>query len=346
MPTQTYSLVPSRNLIRAELKMLKHAESYQVLGSFGMQEEQPLRSTDTVVFRRLDPYNMAANGIPQITAANFLLAEGAIPPATTISYTDVSVTLRQYAVLFKLTSKAALMYEDDIPGDMQKLTGETLGEVCELVAYGEFRAGTTVVYSNGSSRAAVNTAISLPILRQCTRTLETNRGKKVTTSIKPGPNFATQGVEPAFIVFCHTDLASDIRDLPHFTARINYGTAIKPVHEREFGACEEFRFVSSSLLTPFLAAGSAVLNGMSSAGGANVDVYPSLIIAEECWGHVSLKGHGKTSISPTYLPPSQKSHANPSGTFGYVGADFWYAACRANENWFVRLESGASDLTP
>ena len=346
MASQTYSLVPSRNLIRAELEMLKHAEPYMILGSFGMQKEQPLNKTDTIVFRRVDPYNMASNGIATITASSFLLAEGAVPPAQTISYTDVSVTLKQYAVLFKLTSKAALMYEDDIPGDMKKLTGETLGEVCEMIDFGEFRAGTTVVYANGSTRAGINTAVTLPKLRQCVRTLETNRGKKVTSSIKPGPDFGTAGVAPCFIVFAHTDCSSDIRDLPHFVDRINYGTAITPVHEREFGACEEFRFVSSSLLTPLLAAGSATLNGMESAGSAAVDVYTMLIIAEEAWGHVSLKGHGKTSISPTYLPPSQKSHANPSGTFGYVGADFWYAPFRANENWFVRFECGATDLTP
>jgi len=343
MATQTYSLVPGRNLIRAELEMLKYAEPYFVLGSFGMQKEMPLNKTETLVFRRVDPYNMAANGIANITATDFLLAEGAIPTPSTISYTDVSVTLKQYAVLFKLTSKAALMYEDDIPNDMKMLTGKTMGEVAELVAFGEFKAGTTVVYANGSSRGAVNTAISISKLRSITRTLENNLGAKVTTSIKPGPNFGTTGVAPCFVVFCHTDCAADVRDLPNFTDRIKYGTAIKPVHDREFGACEEFRFVSSALLRPFLAAGSATLNGMKNSSAA-VDVYPWLVIAEEAWGHVSLKGHGKTSISPTYLPPSQKSHANPSGTFGYVGADFWYAPVRANENWFVRFESGVTDL--
>src|SRR3990167_8123498 len=140
MGTQTYSLVPSRNLIRAELQMLKYAEPTMVLGSFGMQKEQPLNKTDTLVFRRLDPYNAGANGVAQITAIDFQIAEGSIPDAGTINYTNVSVTLKQYAVLFKLTSKAALMYEDDIPGDMVKLTGSTLGEVAELVAYGEFKA--------------------------------------------------------------------------------------------------------------------------------------------------------------------------------------------------------------
>lgn len=345
MAMQTYSLVPSRNLIRAELQMLKHAEPTMVLGSFGMQKEQPLNKTDTLVFRRLDPYNVGANGVAQITATSFLIAEGSIPDAGTITYTNVSVTLKQYAVLFKLSSKAALMYEDDIPGDMVKLTGDTLGEVAELVAYGEFKAGTSVIYANGSTRAGINTAISLNKLRQATRTLENNMGKKVTQAIAPGLKFDTTAVEPCFVVFCHTDCSADTRNLPNFTPRVKYGTSMTPVHPREFGACEEFRFVNSPLFRPFLAAGSASLNGMLAADLTNVDVYPWLVIAEEAWGHVSLKGHGKTSISPTYLPPSQKNHANPSGTFGYVGADFWYAPVRANENWFLRIESGVTNLT-
>jgi len=344
MGTQTYSLVPSRNLIRAELQMLKHAEPTMVLGSFGMQKEQPLNKTDTLVFRRLDPYNAGANGVAQITAIDFQIAEGSIPDAGTINYTNVSVTLKQYAVLFKLTSKAALMYEDDIPGDMVKLTGSTLGEVAELVAYGEFKAGTSVIYANGTTRAGINTAISLDKLRQATRTLENNMGKKVTSTIAPGLKFDTSAVEECFLVFMHTDCNSDVRDLPNFVPRIKYGTAISPVHAREMGCCEEFRFVTSPLFRPFLAAGSATLNGMVAADATNVDVYPMLVIAEEAWGHVSLKGHGKTSISPTFLPPSQKNHANPSGTFGYVGADFWYAPVRANENWFLRIETAVTKL--
>jgi N4-gp56 family major capsid protein len=344
MAQQTYSTKASRNLIRAEMQMLDHAEAPMVLGSFGVQKEQPLNKTDTIVFRRVKPFNSAANETAQITPGTFETTEGVTPDSYTIDYTDVSVTLKQYAVLFKLTSKAAMMYEDDIPGDMIKQTGEVIAEIAELVCYGEVKAGTTVDYSNGSTRAGVNTAISLGALRQAARTLESNYAKKVTTKILPGPDFGTEPVEPAYLVFHHTDCNSDIRDLPGFTKRVEYGSSIKPAHEREMGACEEFRFIPSPLFKPFLAQGSNTLNGMLSAGGANVDVYPMIVIAEDAWGQVSLKGHGKTSISPTYLPPSQKSHSNPSGMFGYVGADFWFNAVRLNENRMVRIETAVTAL--
>ena len=344
MGIQKYDTVASRNLIRAEMRMLKHAEPIIVLGSFGTQKEQPLKKTDTVVFRRLKPFNATASEVPDITAANFVTSEGVTPTANTIDYTDVTCVLSQYAVLFKFTSKAQLLYEDNIPDDMSKLTGETMAEVAEKVAYGQIKAGSSIIYANGTTRVGLDTAISLNKLRLAARTLESNRGKKVTSSIKSGPDFGVSSVESAYIVFVHTDISADIRDIAGFTKRVDYGTAIKPVHAREIGAVEEFRFVTSPLFAPYLAAGAADDSTMVSAGEANNDVYPSVVMAEDAWGHLSLKGHGYTGISPTIIPASVKNHANPSGMFGYVGADFWYNCVRLNENMMIRVESCATEL--
>lgn len=345
MAIQQYSTVASRNLIRAEMKLLKHAEPIQVLGRFGAQKQQPKRKTDTIVFRRLKPFNATAAEVPNITAANFITAEGVTPTPNTISYTDVTVVLYQYAVLFKFSSKAELMYEEDIPDDMATLTGETLAEVAELVCYGQIKGGTTIVYANGTTLVGVNTCISLNRLRLCARTLESNRGRRVTTALKPGPDFGTSSVEATYLVFIHTDVISDVRNLPGFTKKEDYGTAIKPVHAREIGACEEFRFITSPLFAPSLAAGAAVgATGMVAANDTNIDVYPCIVTAQDAWGHVSLKGKGYTGISPTIISSQTKNHANPIGQFGYVGADFWYNAVRLNENWMVVLNVAVTDL--
>ncbi len=84
MTQQLYGTVASRNLIRAEMEMLKMVDTIQVLGKFGEQKEQPLRKTDTVVFRRLKPFNSTATETPGITAANFITSEGTTPTANTI----------------------------------------------------------------------------------------------------------------------------------------------------------------------------------------------------------------------------------------------------------------------
>lgn len=352
MAIMNYGTVASRNLIRAAQGMLEHAQPITVLGDFGTQREMPQNSTDTLVFRRTLPFGASTTGTtientaryvgtPSVTVGNFVLAEGATPNANTISFQDVSVQLQQYGILFKYSSKVEQLYEDDIPGEMIKLTGETMAEVMELVRYGVLKAGSTVIYSNGSSRGSVNTVINLNVIRRAARTLESNRARRVTSRLAPGVNFGTRAVQPAYIVFCHTDAVSDIRNLPGFTRVEEYGS-FKPIHDREVGACEDFRFISSPLLTSFAAAGSATLNGCLSVGASNVDVYPFLVIGEDCWGQVALKG--MSAIKPIVLKASQTNHANPLGQFGYVGASTWFATVRLNDAFMARIEAGVTAL--
>ena len=353
MAIQNYGTVASRNLIRAAQGMLEHAQPITVLGDFGTQREMPQNSTDTLVFRRTLPFGASTGGTtienstryvgtPDITASNFVLAEGVTPNSNTITFQDVTVQLQQYGVLFKYSSKTEQLYEDDIPGEMVKLTGETLAEVMELVRYGVLKAGSTVIYANGSSRSAINTAISLNAIRKAARTLESNRCRRVTSRLAPGVNFGTRAVQPAYVVFCHTDAVSDIRNLPGFTRVEEYGS-FKPIHDREVGACEDFRFVSSPLLKSFLAAGASVgSSGMLSVGAANVDVYPFIVIGEDAWGQVALKG--MSAIKHVVLKASQTNHANPLGQFGYVGASTWFATVRLNDAWMARIEAGVTAL--
>lgn len=350
---QNYSTVASRNLIRAAMDMLEHAMPVTVLGDFGVQREMPRNQTDTLVFRRTLPFGAVAAGTtiegsaryagtPVVTPAGLTLAEGTTPTPNTITFQDVTVTLQNYGILYKYSSKVELMYEDDIPGEMVKQVGETLAEAMELVRYGVLKAGSVVIYANGTTRVGINTAISLGTLRKAARTLESNRAKRITQRIAPSVNFETSPIQPAFIVFVHTDMVADVRNLPGFVKVEEYGS-FKPVHDREFGSVEDFRFISSPLLAPFLAAGAAVgSTGLLSVGAANVDVYPSIVLAADAWGQVALKG--MKAITPTVLKPSDVNHANPLGMFGYVGANTWFAAVRLNEAWMARIEAGVTAL--
>lgn len=342
MAQQTYGTVASRNSIRAEREMLKHAEPIIKLGKHGMKKEMPKNSTDTLVFRRVKPFNATAAEVPNVTSASLILSEGTTPTANTISYTDVSVTLQNYGVLFKFTSKAQLLYEDDIPGDMTKICGETMAECLELVRYGVLKAGTTVAYANGASRGAVNQVISLNKLRSVARTLQANRSKKVNQILAPGPNFGTKAVEAGYVVFIHPDVSADVRNLPGFTPVAEYGSR-KVIDEDELGSVEEFRFICSPLFASFADAGTtAATYDTKTTTGTNADVYPCLVIAQDAWGDVALKGQG--TMKPVLLPATSINHANPMGMFGYVGASTWYAGVRLNENWMARLEVAVSNI--
>lgn len=343
---QNYTTVASRNLIMAEREMLKRAEPIKVLSTFGTQKQVPQNKTDTVVFRRALPLDAAANGAPVVDPNAYLLQEGTTPNARTLSYQDVTVTLQNFGVLMKLTSKTAMLYEDDVPADMTAIVGEHMGTLEEMIAYGVVRGGTNVVFANGTARASVNTAISLPRLRLVARSIEAAHGKRVTEKLAAGPNFGTSAIHPAYLVFVHTDLESDVRNLPGFTPVVEYGSQ-RPVHEREIGAVEQFRFITSPYFRPYLAAGAAnggagtfLTNG--TAGSGNCDIYPVIVVGQEAWGQVALKGMG--SIDVTYIKPMEKNHANPLGMFGYVGAQFWKNAVLLNQNWMARLEVAATAL--
>jgi N4-gp56 family major capsid protein len=342
---QTYSLVPSRNLIMAEREMLKHAMPIKVLSTFGTQKQIPQNKTDTVVFRRALPIDAGSNGAPNINTSNYLLQEGVTPGSRTISYQDVQVTLQQYGVLMKLSSKAENMYEDDIPGDMVKLVGEHMASIEELISYGVVRGGTNVVFANGTVRTSVNTGISLNKLRQAARQLESAHAQLVTEKLAGSVNFGTSAIEPGYLVFIHTDMEADFRNLTNFVPVARYGSQ-KPVHEREVGTVERFRIITSPYFRPFLSAGGTVTAGtfLSNGGsaGTTADVYPVMVIAQEAWGQVALKG--MNAIQPIYLPAKQITHANPMGQFGYVGANFYKNAVRLNENWMVRIEVACSAL--
>ena len=350
---QNYSTVASRNLIRAAQDMLEHAEPITVLGDFGTQREMPQNQTDTLVFRRTLPFGAVAAGTtiegsaryagtPVITPTSFVLAEGTTPNANTVSFTDITVTLQNYGILYKYSSKVELMYEDDIPAELVKQTGETMAEILELVRYGVLKAGSTVIYTNGTTRVGINSTLSISTLRKAARTLESNRAKRVTSRIAPGVNYGTRAIQPAYLVFGHTDVSADFRNIAGFTKVEDYGS-FKPVHDREIGAAEQFRFIDSPLFAPFLAAGAAVgSTGLLSVGAANIDVYPVLVVAADAWGQVALKG--MSAIKPVSLKPSTVNHANPLGMFGYVGANTWFASVRLNDAWMARIETGVTAL--
>jgi len=341
---QLYNTVPQRTTVLAIRGMLKYAEAIKTLSDFGSQEQIPTNKADTVVFRRPVPIDASSNGAPVVTATDYLLTEGTTPAPKTLSYQDVSVTLQQWGVLMKMSTKAAILYEDNIPQDMQKVVGQHMATIEEMICYGVVRGGTNVVYAGGvSARSSVASGISLTMLRKSARILEKAHAMKVTKRLKSGPNFGESSVEPSYIVFIHTDLEADVRNIAGFTPKVDYGSGSE-AHAREVGAVENFRFITSPYFRPWLQAGATVATGTyltnGASGNAAADVYPFMVVAEDAWGQVAVKGYG--SVDPVYLPPQQKNHANPMGQFGYVGATFWKNAVRLNENWIVRGECAAS----
>ena len=329
-------------------EILAHAIPVEVLGITGQQKQVPKNNSDTVVFRRYLPYGGVDNQWINVTnvdtfAAAHQTTEGVTPTADTLTAVDVTATLQQYAVLYAVTDKVVDMYEDDIPEEMKRQTGERIGLVREMVRFGALKAATNVFYAGGTSRATVSATIDLPLLRKVARTLQANHAKQITNILSPSPNIGTSPIEASYLVFCHSDMEPAIRDLPGYVGVHEYGSR-KPVHPQELGSVERFRFIISPELAPYADAGDTTTNapGLESTSGANIDVYPVIVVGEDAWGQVALRG--MESLDVTYIPPGSKDKNDPLGQRGYIGAKTYFTALVLNQGWMAVVEAGAPAL--
>lgn len=332
MTTTRYSDggISPRTNVYAEREMLKHAQPVMVLEKLAVTKQMPKNKTDTIKFRR-----------PRVfTAATTPLVEGVTPTATQFGYEDVSTSLKQYGQVVEITDVIEDLAEDPVLQDASLQSGENIGRTMEALNYGIVKAGTNVAYANGSVRTDVNTPISLSKQRAVVRALKAQKSQKITRILAPSTNYGTKAVEAAYVAVGHTDLESDIRNLPGFVPVSQYGQR-SPISEHEIGSVEDVRYILSPDLAPFANAGAAK-GSMVSTAGTNADVYPILFFGQDAWGTVALRGQG--AVSPSIIPVGQKTKDDPLGQRGYVGWKTWHAALILNQAWMARLEVATTAL--
>lgn len=346
MTTQTYGLHAGRiNEVKGET--LAHAIHVEVLAMGCKMKQQPRKAGDNITYRRWLPFGATSTDVntqnrPAAVASAHITQEGVTPAADTLTPVDVNVVQQQYACLYQYTDKTAELYEDDIPEEMKIQTGERMGLVREMIRYGALKAGSNVNYAGGTSRATVDEAISLKLIRRMTKTLKANHAKKKTRVLAASPNYDTSAIEAAYCVFVHTDAEPDIRDLPGFTPVAKYANR-NPISEYELGSCEEFRFLCSPELAPHKDAGAAVgTTGLVSSGGSNIDVYPFIVMGEDACYDVALRG--LNSFDVIHIPHTREDKSDPLKQRGYVGAKFWAAVAIVNGGWMGIIEAGVTDV--
>ena len=162
--------------------------------------------------------------------------------------------------------------------------GENIGRTIEALNYGVIRAGTQVYYANGTQRTDVNTPITLSKQRAVLRSLKALKAQKITRSpVALSPTTARARLKRPIVAVAHTDVESDIRNMPGFKTVAEYGTR-SPVSEYEIGSVEDVRYILSPDLNPFLDAGGAK-GTMVSTSGTNADVYPDRVFRAGRMGH-------------------------------------------------------------
>lgn len=304
---------------------LRHAQPRIILGKLGAMPTKPLakNSSDTVVFRRPIPF--AVSTIP--------LAEGVTPTPQKMGYERITVQVKQYGAWSELSDWVMDTSEDPVLRDNTMLIGDQAGATAEQIIYAAVRGGTNVIYSNGASRAAVNTAYTLNKQRAATNQLKRQKADKITRILDSTPDQGTESVAASFVAVAHVDLESTIRDMIGFIDVKDYGSK-QTISDYEIGAVEDVRYILSPDLKSFADAGG-VKGVMTSTSGVNADVYPILIFGKDAFGIVPLKG--ENSMTPIVVNP-KPGPGDPLGQRGSVGYKFAYAAVILAELWMVRIE--------
>lgn len=329
--TSTSPGISQRTNVYAERQMLAHAGPVRVLEKTGPLTKQMPKNKSTVMkFRRPVPFEPATTP----------LQEGVTPSPTGFRFEDVTAQLEQYGEVGVITDVIEDTHEDPVLNELVVQLGENVGRTMEALDYAVLRGGTNVFYANGSQRTDVNTALSLSKLRALSRALKAQKAMKITQKLDSGPDYATFPIEGAYVMVGHTDLESDIRNLPGFKNVAEYASR-RAISEYEIGSCEDFRFLLSPDLDPFADAGGAK-GSMVSTTGTSADVYPMLAFGKEAWGQVALRGQG--AISPSIIPVGQKTKDDPLGQRGYAGWKGWHSAVILNQLWMARLEVACTAL--
>ncbi len=355
MPMHNFAQVQGR-IAKYKGEILGHAEPYEMLGKTGRQVFMPKHNSDTYVARRWLPYGATSStadtqnrffqpgtgdrGIAIVQANQ--IAEGVTPPPDSMQAIDITVVVSQYGCLYGFTDKVYDLYEDDVPKAMLEQIGERVTLVNEMIAWGALRACTNVYYAGtGTSLSTTNGLLTLGMLRKIARNLQANHGKPVTKVLSASGDFGTDPVSEGYLVYCHTDLEPDIRTLDGFVPSEAYASG-KPM-QYEIGKCERFRFLTSPDLPPIQDGGAAIgSTGASSTTGTSIDVYPFVVTAQDAWGQVAVRG--LNALDPTFLPPGEKSKADPLGQRGYAGTIWYKAVMIENHGWMAIGYTGSKVL--
>lgn len=306
--------------------LLKRAQQNNILGQFGQNKVLPSKSTKTMTMRR---YN-------RLAVATTPLTEGVTPTGKTLTKTDISVSIQQYGDFVTITDVILDTHTDPVLQESQDILGEQAGETWDVLRFGVLKAGTNVLYANGTTRAGIISVVSRDQLRTAVRVLKKQLAKPITNIIKAGPNIGTSPIPKAFVLVCHSDAQPDFERMEGWKSTSEYASSMGMI-EGEAGSVGEIRVVFDNNCTPWADIGAAVAStGNLSTTGTNTDVYPMLIFGADAYGTVALAG--KNAVS-TFVNNPKSITGDELAQRGSVGWKGWTATVILQDAFMLRIET-------
>jgi N4-gp56 family major capsid protein len=329
MAMTTYGDITPRTAAYVVVELLKRAMPYLCLEKFGQSKSLPANKTQSMKFRRYNSLGLRTTP----------LTEGVTPTSEKLTATDITATLYQYGGLVEITDIIQDTHEDPVLQEAIAVSGEQAAKTVETLRYNILKACTNVFYANSvGARTSVVAVISRADQRKIVRALERQEAQHITSIVKSTPNFNTESILPAYVGITHVDLTSDIRGLTGFTSVADYGSV--KAWETEIGACEDVRYLKSTIFSPYDDGGSGTTTGKITATGAGCDVYPVMYFGKDAYGLIALKG--KYSITPIVINPVP-SKSDPLGQRGSVSWKTMQTTVILNDAWMAVLECACTD---
>lgn len=323
MATTTTSVVPNAQAFYNRT-MLERAQPAEVHGRFGQTRPIPKNNGNQAKFRRYS----------QLAPATTALTEGVTPAGSSLSVTDLTATLAQYGDFVTLSDMIQLTTLDPLLTETAEILGDQAGTTIDQVRRDVLVAGTSVAYSNGANRAAVNTILSAGLLKQAVRALKRQNAKKMKQAMAANGNIATQGLRASFVGIIHPDTEATLKSITGYVPLNAYPSQMA-IMEDEVGYFDEIRFVSSTNAKVFANGGATGGTNVISTGGSNADVYATLLFGMDAYGIVPLSGESLRNI---VKPLGSAGSADPLDQRSTSGWKATTTTLILNDSWMMRLE--------
>jgi len=276
--------VTTRTEIPAEVSnfynrtLLEKAVPAFIYNRFAQVRDIPANSgTDVIKFRK---YGL-------LTAQTSPLTEGVTPSGKQLSVTDITATVLYYGDYVTLTDKVLVETYDPILTETADILGEQVGDSLDQLCRDIVCATSTKQYAGTATQTSqVDTTdlLDRDECREAVRTLKVANAKPMTSMINASTGYNTTPLNRAFIGIVHPKTVYDLDDADGWLPVEKYPNK-GDIMENEVGACSGIRFLEST--------NAKVRTG---EGANNIDVYSTLVIAQNAYAQTRISGQTLKNI--------------------------------------------------
>lgn len=291
----------------AHRALLQRPKPYNVHNLFGRAFMLPQKNTDTMAFRRQENLN----------SDPVVLSEDADPAPEQVQKFDINVTIQEFGKVVLLSRKVLLVVEDDTASETTDNLSQCMYTMLDKVTRDVWDSGVAQISClNGTNGNAI-TEITQTDLDRATAYLDENNTEKCTPTIQGTSRFGTGPVEAAWWMTSHVKIKPDIRKLDSFIPTSQYGSQ-ESVLQSEFGACDEVRIVTSTLV---------------KVSDDTTPVYNNTLVGANAYGYV---GIDEVSTEMILKPLGFNDYLN---RFQSMGFSAWFNAAILDDSHIVTLLS-------